>query len=169
MKTKVCPTCKQEKPVEEFYKSKSTKSGYISYCKKCSTQKAREWKKQNPEYGVMWRKKNREGDRNRLNTWRRNNKDKLKMYKVKRKMFAIEYKGGKCEDCGIIGTIENRTIFDFHHTHPSSKDTAISHALTQSKSGLKSLKQELDKCVLLCSNCHKLRHQQYNEGLRQTL
>jgi len=69
------------------------------------------------------------------------------------KIKAIEYLGGKCMHCGITGL---PVIFDFHHRNPSQKEFTIG------KSGkLKSLdnvKAELDKCDLLCSNCHRLEH-----------
>ena len=64
---------------------------------------------------------------------------------------AVEYLGGKCGICGYnkyIGALE------FHHLDPSKKD------LTIAGSGKKwsSIKEEIDKCALLCSNCHKEVH-----------
>lgn len=35
---KVCSRCKQEKPVTEFYRRKSSKDGYDSWCKRCSAE-----------------------------------------------------------------------------------------------------------------------------------
>jgi len=63
---------------------------------------------------------------------------------------AIEYKGGKCEHCGydkFIGALE------FHHTDPSKKDP---NGLK--KFSFESLKKEIDKCILLCANCHREEH-----------
>ena len=61
---------------------------------------------------------------------------------------AVEYLGGKCEKCGYdkyIGALE------FHHKE--NKDFGISaRGLCHSWN---KLKKELDKCKLLCSNCHK--------------
>ena len=69
------------------------------------------------------------------------------------KLKAIEYKGGKCQICGYdsyVGALE------FHHTDPSKKNFSISEkGLTRS---FALIKAELDKCVLLCSNCHKEFH-----------
>ena len=65
------------------------------------------------------------------------------------KIKALEYKGGSCILCGYNKC--NRAL-TFHHLDPSQKDYAISawaHAITWEK-----LKTELDKCVLLCHNCH---------------
>lgn len=69
---------------------------------------------------------------------------------VKRKL--VEYKGGKCKVCGY-----NRctAALEFHHLDPTKKDFSISGG-TRS---FESLKDEVDKCVLVCSNCHKEIHQ----------
>lgn len=69
--------------------------------------------------------------------------------RVKTKL--VEYKGGKCQCCGY-----NRCIraLEFHHLDPSQKDFTISG---KSKS-FETLKKEADKCILVCSNCHKEIH-----------
>ena len=75
-----------------------------------------------------------------------------------RKIDAINYKGSKCEDCSLSYPTFASVIFDFHHLEPNEKD------FEWTKLRLKSWNKvltELDKCVLLCSNCHRLRH--YNE------
>lgn len=69
------------------------------------------------------------------------------------KKLCIEYKGGECESCGYS---KYDGALEFHHKDPSKKDFTIS------KSRLKifddKVKNELDKCALLCSNCHKEEH-----------
>lgn len=65
------------------------------------------------------------------------------------KLRAIEYLGGKCVKCG--GRF-HPAAFDFHHLNPSEKGSTLGQI-----SGLswKRFKAELDKCVLICSNCHR--------------
>jgi len=70
----------------------------------------------------------------------------------RRKLEAIEYKGGKCQDCQQTFPV---CVFDFHHVDPSQKDFTIGEHMDISE---KKLRAELDKCVLLCSNCHRMRH-----------
>jgi hypothetical protein len=72
-----------------------------------------------------------------------------------KKKDMVEYKGGLCLDCGVESTDANYVIFDFHHLDPNEKDADWKKIRQMSK-----IKQklELDKCVLLCSNCHRLRH-----------
>ena len=72
------------------------------------------------------------------------------------KLSAIEYKGGKCEDCAILATKDNQAIFDFHHLDPTQKEISFG----KTSLSLEKLKPELERCVLLCANCHRLRHYQ---------
>lgn len=60
--------------------------------------------------------------------------------------------GGKCQICGYdkyLGALE------FHHLNPSNKSFEISKRQTMA---LDLLKKEADKCILVCSNCHKEIH-----------
>lgn len=65
----------------------------------------------------------------------------------KLKIMAIEYKGGKCY-CGYNKCVD---ALEFHHLDPSKKEFTLS-GMTRS---WKRIKKELDKCILVCSNCHK--------------
>ena len=68
------------------------------------------------------------------------------------KRLAVEYKGGKCSNCGYSKCLE---ALDFHHTEPSEKEFTIS---SSSKKSWQVIKVELDKCVCLCANCHREVH-----------
>ncbi len=68
------------------------------------------------------------------------------------KRLAVDYLGGACTDCGL--KTDKTEVYDFHHIDPSQKDFAIS----QNSKSFETIKLELDKCVLLCANCHRLRH-----------
>lgn len=75
-------------------------------------------------------------------------------WKRKKKEQAIKYKGGKCSRCGYNTCIE---ALDFHHIDPTKKEVEVSHAIRNAWKWEK-LKIELDKCILLCSNCHRELH-----------
>ncbi len=66
------------------------------------------------------------------------------------KIMSVEYKGGKCSKCGYnqcIGALE------FHHLDPLQKSFGIAYkGYTRS---WENVKIELDKCILLCANCHR--------------
>lgn len=73
------------------------------------------------------------------------------------KQLAIEYKGGKCSLCGYC---KCTGALEFHHIDPKTKDFSLStDGLTRS---WKRIKVELDKCILVCSNCHKEIHSETN-------
>lgn len=69
------------------------------------------------------------------------------------KIKCVEYKGGKCEKCDYDKCIE---CLEFHHLDPSEKDFTISKMRTYSFD--EKIKKELDKCNLLCRNCHGEAH-----------
>jgi len=69
------------------------------------------------------------------------------------KQKAIEYKGGKCICCEYNKCV---SALEFHHIDPSKKDFNLgSKGKTRS---WEKIKIELDKCVLLCANCHREVH-----------
>lgn len=73
------------------------------------------------------------------------------------KEMSIEYKGGCCEKCGYNKC--NRAL-EFHHINPEEKDFGIaSNGYTRS---WEKVKEELDKCILVCSNCHAEIHEKIN-------
>lgn len=68
-------------------------------------------------------------------------------WRKRQKIKLVEYKGGCCEICGY-----NKSIapLQFHHKNPNEKDFTIG-----GKSySFERLKTEVDKCILVCANCH---------------
>lgn len=128
--TKVCRVCKIEKGLEQFHPNKSCKLGVVGTCKDCSADRIRGWYKENKD------------SRNKY--YNERNKGKKRM--------AVERYGGKCTDCGGVFPL---CVYEFHHLGPEQKEVNPSHLLT---GNLEKAWAELDKCVLLCSNCHKIRH-----------
>lgn len=63
--------------------------------------------------------------------------------------LAREYLGGKCQICGYS---KSPRALSFHHRNPTTKSFGIAHkGITRSWDRTRA---ELDKCVLLCMNCH---------------
>jgi predicted HNH restriction endonuclease len=72
------------------------------------------------------------------------------------KKQCIEYKGGKCSICGYD---KCQASLEFHHLDPTEKDFCISTMKTTSyKKNREKMEKELDKCILVCANCHKEIH-----------
>jgi hypothetical protein len=67
---------------------------------------------------------------------------------LRRKLEAVKYKGGACMVCGYSRYVGS---LDFHHLDPKQKEFSISKYRTYN---IENLKPELDKCILLCRNCH---------------
>ena len=65
------------------------------------------------------------------------------------KIQGVEYKGGKCIKCGYD---KNIAALDFHHRDPKKKKFRLG---TDAITDWKTRKKELDKCDLLCANCHR--------------
>jgi NAD-dependent dihydropyrimidine dehydrogenase PreA subunit len=66
---------------------------------------------------------------------------------------AIQYLGGKCSRC--LNSYP-RIVYDFHHKNPETKDFILSEHWGDSR---EKIWAELDKCILLCANCHRLEHE----------
>jgi hypothetical protein len=80
-------------------------------------------------------------------------KEYLKQAVIRRRKVlmqkAIEYKGSKCICCGYS---KCSRALSFHHVNPSEKSFGISaRGITRS---WEKTRAELDKCVLVCANCH---------------
>lgn len=79
--------------------------------------------------------------------------ERVKDFRKRMKEKALEYKGGKCIICGYNKC--NRSL-EFHHINPSEKEFNISKSLNTK---WEFIKEELDKCILVCSNCHNEIHE----------
>ena len=69
------------------------------------------------------------------------------------KQQCIDYKGGKCVCCGYN---KCNNALDFHHLDPDKKEFSIAHARLTSFND--KVKNELNNCALVCSNCHREIH-----------
>lgn len=127
---KVCNKCKISKDLSEFYtrRRRGKVIGYINPCKTCHSARCK-------------------------TDWLNNKVDILRRHKEIRtdnKTKAVEFLGGKCADCAIKFPL---CVYDFHHL--GDKDFPVSSLLLSS---WHTIEKELIKCVLLCANCHRLRH-----------
>lgn len=71
------------------------------------------------------------------------------------KVKAILCKGGGCSACGIKYDGTNAPIFDFHHLNENEKEANPASLM---KNRWETIEAEINKCVLLCSNCHRMQH-----------
>lgn len=127
---KVCCTCKEEKEIELFGNNKRNKDGKQRQCKECQAKKDNRHYLENPES---------------YKATRRSVKEK------RVKLFEELKKQMHCEKCGET----RHYVLDFHHKDPATKTSTVSDLKHRS---LKSLKEEIEKCIVLCANCHREVH-----------
>ena len=77
------------------------------------------------------------------------------------KLKAVEYKENKCIVCGYNKCI---TALEFHHRDPKEKDFEISNSYRYNGKIEGKIKEELDKCDLICCRCHRELHEQIDNA-----
>lgn len=86
--------------------------------------------------------------------------DDISLTYTEKKAFLVAYKGGKCTDCG---NSYPQVCMQFDHRDVNTKRYSISEKM---RLPFEELKEELDKCDLVCANCHAIRTSN-NEELRK--
>ena len=108
-----------------------------------SRYQSEEWKEYQRTYQRSWHQRHRE-------------KRLARMYA--RKAAIYEYVQNmksqlRCIDCGQW----HPATLQFHHLNSQDKVFNISDAARRGTS-LDTIKQEMQKCIVLCANCHAIRH-----------
>jgi hypothetical protein len=106
--------------------------------------------------------KNVEDQRRSTNSWYQRNKEKhiatTARNKARYREMWLEYKSKQsCTHCGV----SHPAIIDFHHV--LRKNVKKVHKLAANGAYKQAVKEAEDKCIALCSNCHRILH--WNEVL----
>lgn len=127
-----CRVCKVEKNEDEFYFKVKSEGKKQLECKECTKKMVTNHYSNNKEYY----------------------KNKTKFHTTLKKDWFNEYKLTlKCKECG-----ENHpAVLDFHHNNPNQKESEVSTMVYKNWS-LNKIKEEINKCTVLCSNCHRKLH-----------
>lgn len=161
---KKCPKCSTIKPYSDFYDKKRAKAradgsvySWLSLyfnCKKCVDHTNNIVR---PRYAA-WYAEYRVANKEKISA-------KTKRHYVSTKAAWWELVSTKmdlkCSDCGYD---HHTSAFDFHHLDPSMKDFGIHSKFRGVPTAERwaEVSKEIDRCVLLCANCHRIRHSQYN-------
>lgn len=94
------------------------------------------------EYGKQWYEKNKEKRVAQIRAYQRRERDKLQEYKSTL----------SCQDCGESDPV----CLDFHHLDSKTKEYDVSRMTWGTP--FEKIKKEIEKCIVLCANCHRKRH-----------
>lgn len=133
---RLCKTCRELKPLTDYYKRARYAGGVLPNCIDCARRRTQElWKGKSSAYRKEVRA--RAAAQKRKNT-RINNANILKLFTT------------GCVDCS---TTDPR-VLEFDHVRGQKR---FDIALKRTCLTWKKLKVEIDKCDVVCANCHKLR------------
>lgn len=148
-KEKPCSECKKIKPLDRFGKASTGVDKRTSKCLAC-TSKSRA-KSYNPKIQHDVYEKNRTKILER---------DQNKRDEGKARVIALL--GGCCAHCGLTpGEEWPLAIFDCHHKDPKEKKISLGKILRNPEL----FEEEIKKCILLCSNCHRRYHWRLKRNL----
>ena len=135
MKKKICIKCKKELSLRNFIIRDKIKEIYDNTCKKCDRY-----------YNKVYYKKNRAAIIERT-------KERSKRLKLQNVKYVLEYLlEHPCIDCGETNPLK----LEFDHRDRAEKDDSIAHMLSKTRS-LVQIQNEISKCDVRCSNCHKVK------------
>ncbi len=140
LKLLIMKNCSDCKQEKELIEFSIDKSRnrYLSVCKKCTAIRTEAYRQTHKH------------------KWREDNKK----HSLKRKNAIDEWKSRGCLKCGD----KRPYVIDAHHLDPYKKDFSIGTSMR----GINITKLELEKCIPLCSNCHRELHY-LNINLQQYL
>ena len=130
--TKVCIRCHQEKPLEEFPLKSSLRGTRQTVCKRCTADRSNRWYYANRDAHIK---------NVRMNTIE---------YRNEVSQYTWNYLATHPRvDCGESDPI----VLDFDHVR-GKKVAAISTMIGRGFQ-LERIKEEIEKCEVRCSNCHR--------------
>lgn len=147
---RVCSDCKKKKPIEEFTFMNRSTGRRKSICRECCSIRFARWSSK-PE--------SKEKQKATMRRHYTTEKNRVARSEYRKKMLLVwdeilERRGmNKCKECGYD---KNKAALEFHHVNPGEKETVMSLVLQRPPTE-KSI-AELDKCICLCSNCHRELH-----------
>jgi hypothetical protein len=128
---RTCTKCFLEKPIEEFGWKDRTINKRHAVCKECTAKRSSEWYYNNREHHIQSVKANSDSYRNQA------------------REYVYQYLSNHpCVECGETDPI----VLEFHHL--GNKEAEIAAMVGQGTS-LEKIIKEIEKCEVLCGNCHK--------------
>jgi len=138
---KICGTCKKTKSLEEFALKDKQKGKYQSYCRDCQRVYRQKHYQSNKKKYIV-----------KAAIWRAKHREEFYQWLLQQ----------NCLDCGN----SDIRVLEFDHVR-GEKEKDIARLIGNVSFTV--LKKELDKCDIVCANCHRIRTAiQFNQS-RQVL
>lgn len=127
----ICSRCKESKPESSFSRNRSKKRGFQDFCRECQkTVKDSHYQRKKPVYFK-----------------------KVALYRKRLSLLVVSLKEGKsCMDCGVAYP---PWVMDFDHRPGTKKVINVSQICKRGSE--RQIYEEIAKCDLVCSNCHRQR------------
>ena len=129
---KLCTGCKRDLPLESFSRKLAAKDGVQSHCKECRKVYCKQHYDRNKKYYY---------DRN------------VQRRKIIRAWIIAHKSKLKCDRCGF----DDWRALHFHHKDPDKKEFVIA-TVTNRGYSLEHIMREINKCEVVCANCHAIEH-----------
>lgn len=130
-----CTKCKKNLPSNAFNKTKQTKRSLTAKCRECINIWRRQYIKKNPTHITATQR-----SRSRKHTY----------------VHQIKLQG-----CSVCGYKKCPAALIFHHKDPLDKTNTVANLVSKCAT-IEKIQAEIDKCILLCQNCHHELH--HGEG-----
>lgn len=129
----ICRICKIDKVEEDFHYQTKKKDKRKKYCKECAKDYRKKYYEANREKSIEY------------------SKNTNKSFKIKLQQYIWDYLSeNPCIVCGEGDPI----VLEFDHRDTSEKYMNVCN-MVNTRHSLKKIKSEIEKCDVLCSNCHK--------------
>jgi len=154
----ICANCGNSFPNKKVIDGKERVLNSREYCLECSSFGQHNTKQIHKEDELEFEVcqdcgREYEYDRDKGHRRNRCNSCSVSRRREAKKQDLVDYAGGECQDCGYDKC--NRALA-FHHNDPEQKSFGIN--ISSMTKDYETLVEEVDKCTLLCSNCHMERH-----------
>ena len=136
---KHCNKCNTTKEDGEFNKKARNYDKLQSVCRDCNSKISKAW-------------------------YDKNKRQKIFATRTRKQETALWLREFKSNLCCIRCGESRPACLDFHHKNPKEKDKPVSQMVNAGMSRAKMI-QEIEKCDVLCANCHRVLHDEEKHGV----
>ena len=161
---KQCPKCGLWKTRKDFSINNVRKDGMSCYCKTCQKlwRESSGYAKIANARSKKHYRDNREKQIKLAAKYRAEHQERAAELRQQHFQAWLNFLGPERMVCQVCGFNKSFVALDFHHRNPNDKKVEISRLLklAYNTKNKKIMEIELEKCDILCSNCHKMLHEQ---------